>query len=444
MASFFKRAVTAALERREEVQDQNIVLQEKAVEENLDRLKKVEELRLKRNKALKDYKKFMPMIQSAAMKADSGISSVPEPLVLNLLQQSGGDPYIAARAAEKMAKASPETFNQLSSDATKAQGDMTSATQTSSRMLPSQQKSAQLADQTEQLVREGDVDYGKIGSTFATSMLNVLTGQPMRSTREITKERFMSIFPDDKQAQEAYDFATEVLSEGMPDTIPAMKDPEKMDKVFRFARIAKGEEKFNERLDTTISRQTSGMLSLLKTNLKLGEIGGFDDLFKKGSANTAILQSLVKNNALKNNKQAKDALLLYMDYTKTIRARARSLYNSAAEGVYDASTAVEKAMEMNEVKDMAKVINATEVAGQSTADTTKKPPVEKGPNIRKVYDTLGVNNLEEIEELATKGGETGKGWSVRKDKRTYILELNGVQYYIQKNFGGDPKVEIRQ
>ena len=442
MASFFKRAVTAALERREEVQDQNIVLQEKAVEENIDRLKKVEELRLKRNKALKDYKKYMPMIQSAAMKADSGISSVPEPLVLNLLQQSGGDPYIAARAAEKMAKASPETFNQLSSDATKAQGDMTSATQTSSRMLPSQQKSAQLADQTEQLVREGDVDYGKIGSTFATSMLNVLTGQPMRSTREITKERFMSIFPDDKQAQEAYDFATDVLSEGMPDTIPAMKDPEKMDKVFRFARIAKGEEKFNEKLDTTISRQTSGMLSLLKTNLKLGESLDFEALRSGGSEN--FITNLNKNNALKNNKQAKAALLLYMDYTKTIRARARSLYNSAAEGVYDASTAVEKAMEMNEVKDMAKAINATEVTGQSTADTTKKPPVEKGPNIRKVYDTLGVNNLEEIEELATKGGETGKGWSVRKDKRTYILELNGVQYYIQKNFGGDPKVEIRQ
>ena len=442
MASFFKRAVTAALERREEVQDQNIVLQEKAVEDNIDRLKKVEELRLKRNKALKDYKKYMPMIQSAAMKADSGISSVPEPLVLNLLQQSGGDPYIAARAAEKMAKASPETFNQLSSDATKAQGDMTSATQTSSRMLPSQQKSAQLADQTEQLVREGDVDYGKIGSTFATSMLNVLTGQPMRSTREITKERFMSIFPDDKQAQEAYDFATDVLSEGMPDTIPAMKDPEKMDKVFRFARIAKGEEKFNEKLDTTISRQTSGMLSLLKTNLKLGESLDFEALRSGGSEN--FITNLNKNNALKNNKQAKAALLLYMDYTKTIRARARSLYNSAAEGVYDASTAVEKAMEMDEVKDMAKVINATEVTGQSTADTTKKPPVEKGPNIRKVYDTLGVNNLEEIEELATKGGETGKGWSVRKDKRTYILELNGVQYYIQKNFGGDPKVEIRQ
>jgi len=442
MASFFKRAVTAALERREEVQDQNIVLQEKAVEENIDRLKKVEELRLKRNKALKDYKKFMPMIQSAAMKADSGISSVPEPLVLNLLQQSGGDPYIAARAAEKMAKASPETFNQLSSDATKAQGDMTSATQTSSRMLPSQQKSAQLADQTEQLVREGDVDYGKIGSTFATSMLNVLTGQPMRSTREVTKERFMSIFPDDKQAQEAYDFATEVLSDGMPDTIPAMKDPEKMRKVFDFARIAKGEEKFNEKLDTTISRQTSGMLSLLKTNLKLGE--EFDiDAIKSGGAKK-FLENINKNTALKNNKQAKAALELYMDYTKTIRARARSLYNSASEGVYDASTAVEKAMEMNEVKDMAKAINATEVTGQSTADTTKNPPVEKGPNIRKVYDTLGVNNLEEIEELATKSGKTGNGWSVRKDKNIYILELDGVQYYIKKNYGGDPKVEIRQ
>jgi len=442
MASFFKRAVTAALERREEVQDQNIVLQEKAVEENLDRLKKVEELRLKRNKALKDYKKYMPMIQSAAMKANSDISSVPEPLVLNLLQQSGGDPYIAARAAEKMAKASPETFKQLTSDAKKAQGDMTSSTQAGSNMLPSQQKSAQLADQTEQLVREGDVDYGKIGSTFATSMLNVLTGQPMRSTREITKERFMSIFPDDKQAQEAYDFATDVLSDGMPDTIPAMKDPEKMDKVFRFARIAKGEEKFNERLDTTISRQTSGMLSLLKTNLKLGEELDIKAILAGGTKK--FIDNFSKNNALKNNKQAKAALQLYMDYTKTIRARARSLYNSAAEGVYDASTAVEKAMEMDEVKDMAKVINATEVAGQSTADTTKELPAEKGPNIRKVYDTLGVNNLEEIEELATKGRETGNGWSVRKDKNIFILELDGVQYYIKKNYGGDPKVEIRQ
>jgi len=444
MASFFKRAVTAALERREEVQDQNIVLQEKAVEDNIDRLKKVEELRLKRNKALKDYKKFMPMIQSAAMKADSGISSVPEPLVLNLLQQSGGDPYIAARAAEKMAKASPETFNQLSSDATKAQGDMTSATQTSSRMLPSQQKSAQLADQTEQLVREGDVDYGKIGSTFATSMLNVLTGQPMRSTREITKERFMSIFPDDKQAQEAYDFATEVLSDGMPDTIPAMKDPEKMDKVFRFARIAKGEEKFNERLDTTISRQTSGMLSLLKTNLKLGEIGGFDDLFKKGSDNTAILQSLVKNNALKNNKQAKDALLLYMDYTKTIRARARSLYNSAAEGVYDASTAVEKAMEMNEVKDMAKVINATEVTGQSTADTTKEPTVKKGPTAQQAYAKIGESNSTELQKLAQDGKTTDNGYTVRKEKNYFVMEKDGEIIIIKPRESKEDEVVFKQ
>lgn len=438
MASFFKRAVTAALERREEVQDQNIVLQEKAVEDNIDRLKKVEELRLKRNKALKDYKKYMPMIQSAAMKADSGISSVPEPLVLNLLQQSEGDPYIAARAAEKMAKASPETFNQLTSDAKKAQGDMTSSTQAGSNMLPSQQKSAQLADQTEQLVREGDVDYGKIGSTFATSMLNVLTGQPMRSTREITKERFMSIFPDDKQAQEAYDFATDVLSDGMPDTIPAMKDPEKMDKVFRFARIAKGEEKFNERLDTTISRQTSGMLSLLRTNLKLGEDFTFKDLT---SGNFDVL---AKNNALKNNKQAKAALLLYMDYTKTIRARARSLYNSAAEGVYDASTAVEKAMEMNEVKDMAKVINATEVTGQSTADTTKEPTVKKGPTAQQAYAKIGESNSTDLKKLAQDGETTDNGYTVRKEKNYFVMEKDGEIIIITPRTSREDEVVFKQ
>ena len=40
MASFFKRVLTAALERREEVRDIELARQEKAVEVGVDRLKK--------------------------------------------------------------------------------------------------------------------------------------------------------------------------------------------------------------------------------------------------------------------------------------------------------------------------------------------------------------------------------------------------------------------
>lgn len=439
MASFFKRAVTAALERREEVRDQNLVLQEKAVVENIDRLKKVEELRLKKQTALKNYKKYTPMLESAALNANSDISSVPEALILNLFQQSGGDPLIATRAIENMAKVSPDTFKQVSSDLKKAGNDMTSSTQVSGNQLPSQQKSMQLANQTEQLVRQGEVDYGKIGSTFATSFLNVLTGTPMRSTRDITRERFGSLFPTDAEAQEAYKFATDVMSEGMPDTIPAMKDPEKMNKVFKFAKIAKGQEKFNDKLDATIGRQTSGMLSLLRTNLKLGEDFTVNDL------NSGNFDFLAKNNALKNNKQAKAALQLYMDYTKTIRARARSLYSSAADGVYDASTAVEKAMEMDEIKDMAKVINATEVTVQSdTNDTIEKPTVKKGPSSQQAYAKIGENNSTELRKLAQDGKDTEHGYTVRYEKNYFVLEKDGEIIIITPRTSREDEVVFKQ
>tara|TARA_R100000995_G_scaffold24152_1_gene10408 strand:- start:1098 stop:2468 length:1371 start_codon:yes stop_codon:yes gene_type:complete len=439
MASFFKRAVTAALERREEVQDQNIVLQEKAVEENLDRLKKVEELRLKRNKALKEYKKYMPMLQSAALNANSDISSVPEPLALNLLKQAGGDPTVAITAITKMAKTSPDTFKQVSSDAQKAQGDMTSATQASSNMLPSQQKSMQLADQTEQLVREGDVNYGKIGSTVATSLLNVLTGQPMRSTREITRERFGSLFPNDEQAQEAYEFATEVLSEGMPDTIPAMKDPEKMRKVFQFAKIAKGQDKFDNELEVNLSRRMSPILSILKTRIGQGDnistqLSQFAASLPKASNPVALTEKFMQNNKGKLNAQTIAALKLVGTYSNTLKDIAYKKWNNAEDGVYNAISALnaaEKSEELVKIKEQIENINPPKTAG----DNTNKLNEAKQASSASADDfvkKLGVETWNDLKDLSDRRDPTPRGgYNVMYKGTIFTIEKDGKEYKIR-------------
>lgn len=439
MASFFKRAVTAALERREEVRDQNLVLQEKAVVENIDRLKKVEELRLKRNKALKEYKKYMPMLQSAALSANSDISSVPEPLALNLLQKTGGDPDLAITAITKMAKTSPDTFKQVSSDAQKAQGDMTSATQVGSNMLPSQQKSMQLADQTEQLVREGDVNYGKIGSTVATSLLNVLTGQPMRSTREITRERFGSLFPNDEQAQEAYEFATEVISEGMPDTIPAMKDPEKMRKVLQYAKIAKGQDKFDSELEANLKRRMSPILSILKTRIGQGDnlalqISQVEDGLKKSSNPEAIVNGIINKNKGKLNAQTIAALRLVGTYSTTLKDIAYKKWNNAEDCVYNAISALnvaEKSEELIKIKDQIENINPPKTAGD-TANKLSQARQASSNSADDFVKKLGVETRNDLKELSDRRDPTPRGgYNVMHKGTIFTIEKDGKEYKIR-------------
>ena len=44
-----------------------------------------------------------------------------------------------------------------------------------------------------------------------------------------------------------------------------------------------------------------------------------------------------------------------------------------------------------------KVINATEVTGQSTADTTKEPTVKKGPTAQQAYAKIGESNSTDLQ-----------------------------------------------
>ena len=348
-----------------------------------------------------------------------------------------------------MAKTSPDTFKQVSSDAQKAQGDMTSATQASSTMLPSQQKSMQLADQTEQLVREGDVNYGKIGSTVATSLLNVLTGQPMRSTKEITRERFGSLFPNDEQAQEAYEFATEVLSEGMPDTIPAMKDPEKMRKVFQYAKIAKGQDKFDNELEVNLSRRMSPILSILKTRIGQGDnlalqISQFEDGLKKSSNPEALVNGIINKNKGKLNAQTIAALRLVGTYSTTLKDIAYKKWNNAEDDVYNAISALnaaEKSEELIKIKDQIENINPPKTAGNTTAKL-KEANQTSNASAEAFVKKLGVEGINQLKETSRKRTRTEKGAKViyKGDIFTIILD-DGTEVKIRYR-PGDKEFEF--
>ena len=96
MASFFKRVVTAALERRQEVRDLNLERQEKAVQVGVERLQEAEKNRIKKvNLIRKRNTKVKPFILSVEEKLGKSISPA---VAINLLAETP-DPSKAILAA---------------------------------------------------------------------------------------------------------------------------------------------------------------------------------------------------------------------------------------------------------------------------------------------------------------------------------------------------------
>ena len=115
MASFFKRVVTAALERRQEVRDLNLERQEKAVQVGVERLQEAEKNRIKKvNLIRKRNTKVKPFILSVEEKLGKSISPA---VAINLLAETP-DPSKAILAAEQMLKTNPDDLSskQLESD----------------------------------------------------------------------------------------------------------------------------------------------------------------------------------------------------------------------------------------------------------------------------------------------------------------------------------------
>lgn len=194
MASFFKRFVTSALDRREERRDINILQQEKEIEFQLKRLQEAEKSRRNDVKVLKERKKIIAPLQIRMGNA-LGINpdDIPVPFVATALKQVDNDPNQAVKLAERLG---PEAVLQVQADVVEApetmvgvpsmterqygprarkrhweaSSTMTAVPSMTDPLLPSGQRAREAGRQTEELLRRGEPQLST-GKRFASTKI---------------------------------------------------------------------------------------------------------------------------------------------------------------------------------------------------------------------------------------------------------------------------------
>ena len=242
MASFFKRAVIGALERRDEVQNANQLKYETDIARGIEKLEAADESMKKNNLVVRNRKKLVTPIGINVFNKTG--KQFDEATLTNVLLSSKGDTSLATdtlvRMAETQARpptatvtggmegaaqesASTRDLSDMSGDTTKALQDSANMISTTSTQLPSQQKSLITAKENERTQRYG----GGVAGNIMNTLLGGVSGP---SVREAVKERYSSIFRTPEEGEQAYtdtmNYMEEVRTKGEASTIPDL--PPKM------------------------------------------------------------------------------------------------------------------------------------------------------------------------------------------------------------------------
>ena len=241
--SFFKRAVTAALERREEVRDANTLKFEADVTAGLEKLREAEKNRAKNDLVIRNRKKLIDPLRLAVQEKVG--QEVPEALALNAFVASGNDYTKAMGTLERYYKnkarqatteptddgtgmeldaGSTRDFSDMSGDASKALADMQRQISTTATMTPAQQRARQLAQETENLIRTTD-EPRNVGGQVASTIFGTLTGKASPTpVSQAVRERYASFFRTEAEGDEAYnsamDYLKQIREKGDPTNVP--------------------------------------------------------------------------------------------------------------------------------------------------------------------------------------------------------------------------------
>ena len=347
MASFFKRVLTSALERREEVRDIELARQEKAVEVGVDRLKKAEQNRIKKLDVIKKgTRAALPIVD--AVKAQKGIDVSPE-LALATLSASGND----AELAMKVLLSKGSQLNQVKTDASKAEKQTEELLSQPTTMPASVQAGQEAGQMAVQATRAGE---SKVGDMFVNALFGALTGQPNRSTRDIIKERYVSLFPDAMEGEKNYEQATAYLSkvisgEETDDDMPTLQGEEAGIILPAISR-EKDREPFMNKLPTAVLRA-------LKDDYKESDLlrMNFANKFIPGQSIADRRSIILSMKDETTRKQALEALEEVSNKRIAIEERARDLFNSgllplgvtAFEAVQEAKRQIDNGLDIRGV-----------------------------------------------------------------------------------------------
>lgn len=311
MASFFKRAATSALRRREEVRDTNQFNLEADSDRAVKFLATAETERLSKKKVLDSYDKITGPVIS---KLSADFPELPgskglEAVVLNAYIAVRPDGKITGEAINNTTRIlketltttptafdsvlKPSTLTSLGSDASKGLRDITD---TPSPDTPYSIKSEDLKSQTVRML-DDDNDLNLVGRT-ATTAFNVFLGLPATSVPQLTKKRYGDMFGGGAAGEEAYEKTLNYIqdvSDGNDDTEIPDIPPELAARLYDSLRVVKGEEAFEERLkielDSVLKYEAAALLAEAKT------LAPQDALVARGGVIVIIPELLGKTSA---------------------------------------------------------------------------------------------------------------------------------------------------
>ena len=441
MASFFKRVLTAALERREEVRDIELARQEKAVEVGVDRLKKAEQNRIKMLEVIKKgTRAALPIVD--AVKAQKGIDVSPE-LALATLSASNNDSELAMKVL--LSKGSQ--LKQVQTDASKAEKQTQELLSQPTTMPASVQAGQEAGQMAIQATRAGE---SKVGDMFVNALFGALTGQPNRSTRDIIKERYVSLFPDAMEGEKNYEQATAYLSkvisgEETDDDMPTLQGEEAGIILPAISR-EKDREPFMNKLPTAVLRA-------LKDDYKKANVirQNFDIPFGLSlSQQKQFILSSKKETITK--QEALEALDKVANRRIAIEERARDLFNSgllplgatAFEAVKEAERQLDNGLDIRGVVIPANEENPNAQFTRKNMElalTSKKSIIENNAkantqNLLSIEDpakllqwarkNLRKENVERDFEGLKIRKSKGKFFATREDGKQFSLKQEGV------------------
>ena len=237
--------------------------------------------------------------------------------MLATLSASGND----AELAMKVLLSKGSQLKQVQTDASKAEKQTEELLSQPTTMPASVQAGQEAGQMAVQATRAGE---SKVGDMFVNALFGALTGQPNRSTRDIIKERYVSLFPDAMEGEKNYEQATAYLSkvisgEETDDDMPTLEGAEAGIILPAISR-EKDREPFMNKLPTAVLRA-------LKDDYKESDLlrMNFANKFIPGQSIADRRSIILSMKDETTRKQALEALEEVSNKRIAIEERARDL-----------------------------------------------------------------------------------------------------------------------
>jgi len=461
--SFFKRAVTAALERREEVRDANTIKFEADVTAGLEKLREAEKNRVKNDLVVRNRKKLIDPLRLAVQEKVG--QEVPEALALNAFVASGNDYTKAIGTLERYYKnkggqatteptddgtgmeldaGSTRDFSDMSGDTSKALADMQRQISTTATMTPAQQRARQLAQETENLIRTTD-EPRNVGGQVASTIFGTLIGKASPTpVSQAIRERYASFFRTEAEGDEAYNSAMDYLKQlrekGDPTNVPDLP-PEMLKDLYREAEIERKSGKFREKLGKEVNNQLKNLRSIALRSTKGMTDGHFNKWRMEKTTGDPSLDTRLREN-----------LAIFEEEKRKIMELATEHFNLGNAGT--ATKAVSDVLSRRLEGEgsptyLDQLINnfgrqtqpMKRSTGTATSSTTPTPKSTMSRNtldtsglpkvsISEVYSATETSSIPELKKIAstdTRRDASNNRYSIVKGKNSKVYAIGNVE-----------------